>query len=226
MNYMELVDIVKGHYSEEKDVSGRYSLATVEDVQYFKTMLRIDNSYLTGFKKTNSFKEFFEAYEVFDNTFDKKLQEDVFYSAKLGYFLEGIPSRLVYLLKKSVDQNPTPSVALQGVSPLAWDRFLKAGSLPEGVVIKDVLDAIYGYETQIIDKTQLKVRHEEFSEIYIENVDRICLLPNTIADQFDLSDLSMIEYVPKKGVCFDGVPIRFFDGRDGIILDEFDMRGI
>lgn len=226
MSYLDLVQVVKGDYKESKDVAGRYTLTTENDLKQFKNMLQIDNSYFEGLKKTDSFKEFYEAYELFEKTFDPKLQEDIFYSTKLGFFFEGVPSRLVYLLKKAIDKNPTPSLALQSISVLAWDRFLKKGSLPEDITIKDVLDAIYGYETKLIDELQLRVRHESFSEIYVKNVDRICLLPNAIADQFDLKDLDTLEYVPKQGVCFDGVPVRFFDGRNGITLDEFDMRDI
>lgn len=224
MIFLDLVEIVKGKYKEQSNASGKHQLTTVEDIQQFKSMLMIDKAYLDGFKRTESAAEFFEAYELFDRSFSKILQEDVFYGSKLGYYFEGVPCRLTYLLKKAVVGNPTPSIALQSISMLAWGSFLKAGFLPEGIKIKDVLDAVYGAETVLIDYLQMRVRHEEFSEIYVGNVDRICLLPNRIADTLNIEDLQEIRYVPKVGVCVGKEPLRTFGGCNGLTLDEFDLR--
>lgn len=75
MSYLDLVQVVKGDYKESKDVACRYTLTTENDLKQFKNMLQIDNSYFEGLKKTDSFKEFYEAYELFEKTFDVKLQE-------------------------------------------------------------------------------------------------------------------------------------------------------
>ena len=225
MKYLELADIVNGKYEDKEDVAGKYAYATLMDLTNFKHLLKINKVYASSFNKTDSAKEFYENFELFDKAFDKKLQEDVFYGAKLGYLLENVPCRLVYLLKLAAANNVTPSLAVQSVSPIAWGRFLKKGTLPEGIIIKDILDAVFGYDTQLITKTKLKIRYERYSEVYIENVDRICLLPNSIADQFDtIEDLRELKYVPKVGVCFGEVPLRTFDGRNGITFDEFDLR--
>lgn len=224
MLYLDLIEIVRGKYKEKADTEGRYVSASVDDILQFKDMLQIDRVYADGFKKTESAAEFYEAYELFDKTFDKRLQESLFYGAKLGFFFEGVPNRLTFLLKKAASTSATPSITLQSVSPLAWGRFLKKGTLPDDICIKDVLDAIYGTETQLVDILQLRVRHREFSEVYVGNVDRICLLPNDIADTLSIEDLQDVRYVPKVGVCVNNEPLRTFDGYKGITMDEFDLR--
>ena len=227
MNYLELINIVNGDYGNAKEVKNTGRRATTDDILQFKRLLRIDETYALSFNKTNSAKEFYDSYELFAAAFNDNVKEDVFYGAKLGFILEGIPSRLTYLLKLAIANAPTPSLAIQSVSPLAWGKALDKGYLPEGITIKDVLDELYGYETKLISKTQFKQDHHGFSEIYVANVDRICLLPSKIAGMFGtVEDINMIKYIPGKGVCFGEDPIRLFDGMKGITFDEFDLRDV
>ncbi|MBQ2885880.1 MAG: hypothetical protein IJE43_19315 [Alphaproteobacteria bacterium] len=225
MVFLELVEIAEGKYKEKDKTSAQPACVTKSDLMLFRRLLRTQDIYTESFNKTDSAKEFYEAFELFRKIIPDNVKEDAFYSAKVGYYFEGVPSKLVYILKQAISKGATPSLALQSVSPLVWGRFLKEGSLPEGITIKDVLESIYGYEVQLLSKSQKKIQYSDYSEIYVENVDKIVLLPNDIADQFaSIDDLSSIKYVPKKGVCFEEMPLRFFNGRKGITLDEFDLR--
>lgn len=226
MNYFDLADIVNGDYSKAEETS-KPVLAKEHDLILFKKLLKIDNTYSLAFGKTDSANEFYESFELFNQAFDDSIKQDVFYCAKNGYILEGIPGRLVYLLKLAIKSSETPSLAIQSVSALAWGNSLKKGYIEGDLTIKDVLDSLYGYDVRLLTKLQPKVKYEGFSEVYVSNVDRICLLPNSIADQFNtLEDLGNIKYISGKGVCFNDEPLRTFGSLKGITFDEFDLRDV
>lgn len=227
MNLLELNEIVSGKYKEsiKSGQAEKNRLAAESDVTLFKEALAINKEYQRGFNITDSAKEFYESYELFNSIFDDCIKEDVFYANKLGYLFEGVPCKLTYILTKSIRANQTPNLALQSVSSLVWGRFLKNGTLREGITIKEILENIYGKNIVLLSEGVRKVKYDDFSEVYVENVDRIVLLPPDIADTLgSIEDLKSIVYKKGLGVCFDSVPLRVYNGRIGIVEDEFDLR--
>ncbi len=225
MTILEKNEIIRGKYKESLNTTGKV-LAASEDVQLFRKLLTYNDGYFKWFSQTEDYKEFYEAFELFDKAFHKNLKEDVFFAAKLGCIFEGVPSRLAFIIKKALRENPTNNTAIESIDERTFGSYLKKGSLPEGITILDVIEQLVGSSVQLISSHRRKVENRDGSyDIYVQNVDRIVIVPKDIGDMINsLEDLKNINYRKGIGVCIDDTPLRTLNGRVGVTVKEYDLR--
>lgn len=229
MRNINKLEVISGRYEQEyrEPKSGPLRCATKEEKAIFKSLLAVDNVYSSGFEETESYIEFFETFSVFRDLLPKEVREDVFYSVKLGYSFTDIPARLVYIIKKAISEYDSPNLALINVNINTWGRFLKKGTLPEGVTIKTVVENVLGHEYTAISSFNRKAKYRDWYEIYVENIDTVILVPEPIANLIDsLDDLKHLEYIQDKGICLYEKPIRVLSNYIGLTKSDLDLRKV
>lgn len=198
-------------------------VCTNEEFMQFMSYLNINEKYRSVLRSTEYWEEFYECCPLFSNDFDSAIKRDLFYAAKLNFKFTGVFSELTFLIKKAF-KNLTPNVA---VTSIKWQaRMFLDGYMPEGVTIKDVMDNIAGQEVKLITDANRKVlAGEDIYEVYVENTDRVIILPKGIADYINsIDDLRNVKFIKDVGVCVYDVPLRTLDNRVGVCLDEYDLR--
>lgn len=225
MNLLELNKIVCGKYTEE--TKNKYSQIDnlKEEVHKFQKLMLVNELYMSCFKLTESSEEFYKACPHFKKFIELQALEEVFYATKLGYYLEGVPSKLTYLLQKTLHKYDTPNNAVNAVMGTAFGRFLKKGSLAENITIKMVIESLLGVEYQELSEFRLAARFNNCYEVYVSNVDRVVILPQDYSSYLEnIEDLKTVEYRRGEGVVLCNTLLRTYGGRIGITCNEFDLR--
>lgn len=225
MNLLQLNEIFEGKYVDELKKSEVIKTITENDLNEFRELLSISDSFSEGLNLTESYAEYFQTYEILGKSVNEDLKEDLFYAAKLGFFYEGIPSKIVYLLRKSLRKYNTPNNAISALDVRSISRYLKKGSLPEGVTLKMIMENIIGREFETITQYRRSVHFKEVTEVYVQNTDRVLVLPKELAVFVESQkDLESVQYVKNIGVCVHDIPIRTLGGKIGITFNEYDLR--
>lgn len=227
MTLLEINKKICGRFTDipEEQKKSTSRLATVKDLNLFNSLLSSDQGERDCLGITESYKEFYEAFEKFRIMIPDDVKEDVFYAAKMNIIYEGIPMRLVYLIHKAMLKYKNLNVAIRSIKENVLAKYLEPGVLPEGITVKDVIETYTGKEAKLITESCYKVDYDGYSEVYVANTDRVALLPSDIADSFrSLDDLRSIYFDEEKGLMFGDMPIRILGGRVGISFDEYDYR--
>ena len=227
MNLLQLNNILEGNYEAEVPMDGdSHKRITEADFNHFRELLVIDDAFTQGLQYTNSYKEYFDAYELLNKVVNPDLKEDLFYSAKLGFFYQGVPSRLTYLLHLALRKYHVPNYAINAIDIRYLARFLKRDELVGEVTIKQVIENLLGKSYLSLSKHRRCVKYGDIFEIYVENMDRVLILPEELEEiTKSQEDLLSVEFVGNLGVCIRGIPIRTFAGKIGFTRNEYDLRG-
>lgn len=225
MTLLELNRIFEGKYIEEKGKADNQVQITEEDMIKFRELLTINDVFSEGLSKTESATEYFHTYELLDRVVEDRLKEELFYTAKTGFFFEGIPSKVVYLLQRAIKRYNTPNNAINSIDVRVLSKYLKKGYLPENVTLKQVMENLIGREFQTLSESRLAVTYKDCVEVYVRNTDRVLIVPLSLESYFNSrEDLEHVEYVKNIGVCIQGIPIRTLKGMLGVTFDEYDLR--
>lgn len=225
MTLLELNKIISGSYMEKKKTVYQKADGLEKLVQDFQEVMQIDGGFYSRFKYTEIAKEFYKACPLFTKLIPKGMQEDVFYAAKCGYLLEGVPSKLTYLLNKAFKEYDTPNNGVSMVAAVSLKPFLAEGSLAEGLTVKDAIEGVLGKSYQVLSDANRAVKYNDCYEVYVENVDRVVILPLEYEKYLaSRQDLLTVEYNSGIGVCLCGKPLRTYCGKFGITENEFDLR--
>lgn len=215
---MEGVGLPKG-----KELARVPNLA--DRVHEFSEVLLAFEDVRTRFGLTESVKEFADSSPVLKTFFKREVLEEVFYATKTGYFFEGVPSRLTYLLKKALQSYDTPNKALASINGSRLLPYLKQGVLPEGVTVRTVINNICGYDVRLLTEAKLAVQNMNTIEVYVPGVDMVLVLPKEYEGVVgSWSDLETVCYEKGRGVLIRGQLFRTMYGRLGITEDDFDLR--
>ena len=88
-----------------------------------------------------------------------------------------------------------------------------------------IIENLTGVAYESLTNSRRKVKYRDCYEIYVQNVDRVVIVPPEIADFINsLEDLESIEFVDGVGVCVCGEPLRVLGDKIGIAKDDFDLR--
>lgn len=229
-NVLEINKKASGKYDLSDGTSKPVSTCIDKDVELFRSLLKTNEACTKAFTQTESSKEFFKAVPLITDYLKEAnktaVMEDMFYSTKLGFFYEGVPSKLVFLLKKSLFKYKTPNAALAAIYPMSIQNFLKKGALPEGITIKTIMEACLSREIELLSSFKRKVIYDNLCEIYVANTNRVLVAPEEMMRELtSRSDLEAVEFVENIGVCVRSKPLRTFGGKIGIVTDEYDLRG-
>lgn len=170
---------------------------------------------------TDDAKEFYKKFPVFEEIGSK--DEEAFYEFKLGKKIDGVPSRLVYILQRAIDVYGTeyPNLTLQSVykSLVMYDDyyFINNG---EEILLSDIIYFMFKHKFDLLTARRLR----SGVEVYIPNADRVALIPKDILSkvegtvQWD-TDKGLMGNVDKQFVI-----LRTVGDRLGVTGDDFDLR--
>ena len=224
MDLLELNSIFEGKYTGDKVVP-KHRTVTEEEFNEFKGLLGVSELYVAALQNTEISSEFYDTCELLKRVISPEIQEDVFYAAKLGFYFEGVPTKLTYLLSKALKQYKYPNLAISAINRNSFGNYLKEGSLPEGVTVKRIISNLVGRPVTLLTKVNRKAETKLCCEMYVNNTDRVILLPRDISDQIStLEDMENIQYVEGVGVCLGDIPLRTFGGRTGLTKSDYDLR--
>lgn len=211
----------------------KYTEFTTEEITLFKQMLTTSTMVNNMFNQTDDSSSFLSAVPTFKEVFGAAKSAEIFYAIKTGYYYAGVPSKLVYFINKLFDEVQDSSdyvnLALQsGLSILQkyagyTYKVVQDGAETEFTFINLIQNKI-GKSFKLITDSTPKIKIGKVSEVYIRNVDRVALLPGDIADQLSFDNVDAITYEPGVGLVFDKQPLRVFNGRLGIAMNDFDLR--
>lgn len=225
MTLLELNDIIAGRYKESVGANAKRRDLTEEEFEAFRALLNIDDSYGKMLQQTEIASEFYETCPIIETLTDKEIQEDVFYAAKLGYYFVGVPSKLVYILRKAIRQYESPNLAISALDTRVIAKYLKEGALAEGITIKQVIEKLLGTNFELLSDYNRKVQFRTYYEVYIPNTDRVALIPSEIAGYIEsYEDLKSLQFDSELGITIHGKPLRTLDGRLGVTVNDYDLR--
>lgn len=226
MTLFELTKVIGGKYP--KDITPlRYVSIEQQELNEFFDMLNINEIYKRGLESTERPGEFYNAFALFDEVIVKDKKEELFYAAKLGYFYSGVPSKLVFILKKAVDMTGSPNLAIEALNTPSTVEYLCRSSVECDVTVYQIMCNLFGKSFKLLTSARRRAKFNDWWEYYIPDKDRVCLVPDDIAQGLSSrEDLSNLSYDSKKGVCVYEQPLRLMKGHLGVIKNDFDLRGI
>ena len=173
------------------------------------------------FDSCESASDFFKLYTSFK---DMGLNtEEAFYRLKLGMKVDGVPSRIIYILRKAIKENGTefPNLTLQSVYKLLaqYDDYTFVNNGNE-ITLINIVEYVFGKPVKLTTAR----RHRVDNEVYVPNVNRIAIIPD---DMLELVK-GEISYEPSRGLIgeVDGamIELRILSDRLGVTTDDFDLR--
>ena len=224
MKYTELThEILKG----EKKLQV-VEPVTQEDFDFFNELLSIDDSTKNDFDCGDNANGFFKAYPDIKKAIGAERAANVFYARKLGYSCECIPNKLMFLLMSAIKEyngTNTPNLILERVGTSIRQYANVEWKNGESIfTFKDVLDNAFGRSVNIITEYNSIVTNGDFTELYVENVDRVAVLSKDIGSLISYDDARNVRFDVDNGLMLGEYPLRCFKGRLGITMDEFDLR--
>lgn len=213
----------------------KYVIAPKEVINDVIKIMSINPAYQMAIKLTESNTMFYQACKDLKELIPAEYREDVFYAIRLGYTMDGIPSKLVTILQKAKAIHNYPNVALSMIPEEELSVFSQDGILPVGITITDVVCNVWKSDIKIMSPYRKRVEHAKDVEVYVENkidngkeslFDTVILLPKDISDTMQDRDITNIIYDTEKGIILGDTILRKVNGRFGITKSDIDMRGV
>ena len=172
--------------------------------------------------------------------FTKLEAEDAFYSLKTGYAVNGVPPKLLFLLSKLLGISKkfayAPNQAMCKVyrhfAPYVGFKYFING---EYVTLAELISSFtHVNDVNWIQSYNLVVpvynHPNKISEAYYNDnsVEAVATLPEDIAKEFPHDSWLLVKYKKESGLVIESdgvdVPLRKFNGRLGIVLDDFKLE--
>lgn len=223
MNLLELNDKIL--ISKKKTVN----VPTFSDdkLKEFKEIISISMNMKNSFQMLDDSNAFFKAFPDVKKVLGVKICTEIFYACKLGYYYEGVPAKLVYILQKAIVNhgkeypNVTLNSAVNLLKPYACAQYKCNNNI---VTVKDVLDNVFGYSVQLLTTAKTKIKPGLYWEVFIPDVERVAIMPDDIASMISYGDCDKLSFDFRKGIMLEDVPVRTMNGRVGITKNDFDLR--
>lgn len=173
------------------------------------------------FDSCESATDFFKAFPTFKDVGQNS--EEAFYRLKLGMKVNGIPSRIIFILRKAIRENGTefPNLTLQSVYKLLaqYDDYTFINDGRE-VTLINVVEYVFGKPVKLITARRLRVDNE----VYVADANRIAIIPDDILELVK----GDITFEPNRGLLGEVngelIELRILSDRIGVTLDDFDLR--
>lgn len=173
------------------------------------------------FDSCESAADFFKAFPTFKTIGQN--DEEAFYRLKLGSKIDGVPSRIVFILKKAIKESGTefPNLTLQSVYKLLVqydDYFFVNNGI--NITLINIVEFVFGKPIKLTTARRLRVDNE----VYVEDANRIAIIPDDILEIVK----GDITFDPNRGLLgeVDGklTELRILSDRIGVTFDDFDLR--
>lgn len=223
MNILEMnKEILRG-----KKTPVKYNPIDNGDLVVFNQILNIDESIKLAFDGTEDASRFYRMIPDAKVALGNTDAESVFYAFKLGYAYTGAPAKLVYVLTKSLNGlggkyiNTAIFGVYQYLRPYVNTQWVSdAGE----VTLKDLIENVYNKPIDLLTESKPLIKSDDAYELYISDVDRIAILPVDIGELISYEDALNVKFDSSVGIVLSGIPLRSFNGRLGITMDDFDLR--
>lgn len=229
---MNLIEFNDDQLSGKKVKKSFKKPPTLEDINMFQKLIHMQKDIENAYELTDDSNSFFTAYPDIKKIMEATIGTECFYACKLNTLFQGVPNRVVYVIKKAVEKYgiDSPNKILNSVLP-----YINAYSNSEFTdgeetfLVKDILENIIGKPCQLLTDSVRKVyggKNEicEWDEVWVPTANVVALIPKDIIDLISVEDCRRIDYDKKLGIHLDGVPLRTFNNRMGITKYEFDLR--
>lgn len=230
--YIDRYKFMSGKESYEGDY--RYVCAPDYVVRDAIKVMSINSAYQMAIKLTESADMFYSACKDLKTLIPAEYREDVFYSIRLGYQMDGIPSKLVTLLQKAKSIHNYPNVSLSMIKEDDLRVFTAPGVLKDGITLTDIVCNVWKSDVKIMSPYRKRVEHAKDVEIYVEKkienakeklFDTVVLMPKDMSDVIMDNEISNLIYDAEKGIILRDIVLRKVNGRFGITKSDIDMRG-
>lgn len=193
----------------------------VEAYELLKEVIPAMQRVKQAFNDCESAADFYKAFPSFKTLGANS--EEAFYRLKLGMKVDGVPSRIIYVLRKAIKANGTefPNLTLQSVYKLLaqYDDYIFENDGNE-ITLINIVEYAFGKPIKLITARRPRVDNE----VYIPSADRIAIIPDDILELVK----GEITFEPSRGLLgnIDGklIELRILSDRLGVTIDDFDLR--
>jgi hypothetical protein len=223
---MSLIDLNNAIIYGKKKVTCVPKISN-EDLILFKNTLAISALMTNVYNNTDDANSFFTVYPSVKQIIGTKKCVECFYACKLGYYIEGVPSKLVYIVNKIFKENDKRFVnkslntALPLLKPYVNCQFKGTN---DDYTVKDIIENACGHSVKLLTPAELKVQVGTDWEVFIPNVERVALLSDELGSQFSYQDCERLEFKKDLGIVLGNIPIRTLNNKLGVVKDDFDLR--
>lgn len=223
---MTLLEFNSKVMSQNKTLS-KVPEITEEMLIKFQEVVHISNIIKSRFDSTDDANSFFAVFPSIKNACGTGVCTELFYACKLGFWMPGVPSKLVYIITKAFKECGKDFVNKAILSCLSLLRVYADCSFEsdgEVLTVKDVIENLIGRPVTLLTDSVRKVDSGNGWEVFIPNVNRVAVIPSAIADMISYYDCDRLEFKKDLGIVLGDIPIRTFNNYIGIVKDDFDLR--
>ena len=216
-SYIEFINIIR-KANKVKAVP----VISDEERQEWKEVLSAIPHIRQRFELYDEDKDFFGEFPDFGKAGLKS--SELFYQSKLGYYIEGVPSKVVYILHKALKAlgTDTPNTTLYSVYgillPFAYDKYKHKD---KELNLLDIVYTVFKHKFEPLTNK----RKSYGDEFYLYDDNLIAILPKDIQEQVKGKD---IKFDKKLGLYIeDGDSkslLRLMNGRIGVTRNDLDLR--
>lgn len=199
---------------------------TDDKIIEFKRLLKISSRIEAAYEETEDSNSFFSLFPDIKKIIGASLCVEIFYAVKTGFYYSGVPSKLVYILHKLFTDKKFKSVNMSLNSGITYlQLYCKSCWEYKGqtVDMRNVIENVLGRPVTLLTSSVPKTNANGLCEIWIQNVERVALLPDNIFEKLSYQDCEKVEYTPD-GLSLNGILLRTFNDRLGVVKDDFDLR--
>lgn len=148
----------------------------------------------------------------------KNLEEEFFYGLKSGQLSKSVPAKTLFYIKKAMDIYDTPNKVIQSLG----GTFISNHSTEP---LYKILEYFFDFEINLLTEDVRLVINKGYVELYVENIDAVCVGPLKLRDLINSPDLKGITYNKELGVSlFDKVSLRSMLYQIPLVKDDLDLR--
>lgn len=216
-SYIEFISAIK-----KADEVKQLQQVTDEMRKTWKEVLSAIPHVKQRFELYDEDKDFFGEFPDFQHSGVKS--QELFYQNKLGYYIEGVPSKVIYILQKAIKElgSDCPNTTLYSVYgilfPFAYNKYSHKG---EDLNLLDIVFAVFKHKFEPLTNR----RKSSGDEFYVYDENLIAILPKDIQEQVKGKD---IKFDKKLGLYIeDGGNkslLRLMNGRIGVTRNDLDLR--
>ena len=221
LTILELAPYIKG----EQKLEVEYSKPKLKEDQFqeFWNKLNMNNTYKTLLECSQFYKDYFQVCYDLAKMFDRELHSELFYAAKVGYFYEGVPTYLVYMIKECLKEYPFGNLLIKRIPTPLLNQYFREGALGN-VSLYDIIAKELGTSYQVIDKGHLYSEYETYAELYIPNEDMVAIVPNDLIQSLTTDYIESLSMYEDGLASADGVYLGKLGGYHGACNSYYDLR--
>lgn len=175
------------------------------------------------FAVLENYTDFFKAAIDFANWFPKEHWKELFYAAKNGFYSADVPADCIYLICKAYANVDIPNLVFKQIPAHWFSSWIREGYLTGGYTLRDIVCTYCAKSYRPLDAVNIKIRYDNYTEIYIRSTDMVAVVPNKLGDLLSYDVIEQLECTPL-GLHVGGKYIRTLGGFYGAVNSNYDLR--